>query len=175
MCAWSSRAASCSCAASSFFSEYWRRPDATAAAFTDDGFFKTGDVVARDDDDGRAYRILGRANVDILKVLGYKVSALQVEAALLEHDAVREAAVVGVDDGGAYGQTVAAAVVLRGGDAAAAASGDALRNWLADERLAAYKVPRLWRFVDELPRNAMGKVSKRDVAALFGSNDTRAA
>ena len=93
------------------FREYWRRPDATRAAFTADGWFRTGDVATRADG---VYRILGRASIDIIKTGGYKVSALEIEEALRAHPAIAECAVVGVDDP-EWGQRVAAAVVLAPG------------------------------------------------------------
>jgi len=142
------------------FSEYYGKPDATAAAFTPDGWFKTGDVAVRE---AGVYRILGRESVDILKTGGYKVSALEIEEALREHPAIAECAVVGVADL-EWGQRVAAAVVLH---ANAALELSDLRAW-AKARLAPYKVPTLLRVLDALPRNPMGKVQKPDVARLFG-------
>ena len=100
-----------------------------------------------------SYRILGRESIDIIKTGGYKVSALEIEEVLREHPAIAECAVVGVADD-EWGQRVAAAVVLR---PATTLDLEALRAW-AKERLAPYKVPTLLRVVDELPRNAMGKV-----------------
>jgi malonyl-CoA/methylmalonyl-CoA synthetase len=143
------------------FREYFGKPDATRAAFTPDGWFKTGDVALVD---RGAYRILGRESVDILKTGGYKVSALEIEEALREHPAIRECAVVGVADE-TWGQRVAAVVVLNTG---ASLELDALRAW-SKQRLAAYKVPALLRVVAELPRNAMGKVQKPDLARAFAA------
>jgi len=141
------------------FLEYWRRPEATAAAFRD-GWFRTGDVAVLDDG---AYRILGRSSVDIIKTGGYKVSALEVEEVLRTHPAIAECAVVGVEDP-EWGERICAAVERRGeADLTLAA----LQAW-AKERLAPYKIPRALRSVPALPRNALGKVTKRDVAALFG-------
>jgi len=141
------------------FLEYWRRPEATAAAFRD-GWFRTGDVAVVDDG---AYRILGRSSVDIIKTGGYKVSALEVEEVLRTHPAIAECAVVGVEDP-EWGERICAAVERRGeADLTLAA----LQAW-AKERLAPYKIPRALRSVPALPRNALGKVTKRDVAALFG-------
>ena len=142
------------------FREYWRRPGDTAAAFTADGWFRTGDVAVRE---GGSYRILGRESVDIIKTGGFKVSALEIEDALRTHPAIAECAVVGVADE-EWGQRVAAAVILRPGATLAL---DALRAW-AKERLAPYKVPTRLRVVDELPRNPMGKVTKPTVSTLFG-------
>lgn len=137
------------------FAEYWRRPDATRDAFDADGWFLTGDI-AETDADG-TYRILGRASVDILKSGGYKLSALEIETALLEHPAVRECAVIGLDDP-EWGQKVAAIVVVADPAVDAAALSDHCKTQLSD-----YKCPRVWKFVAAIPRNAMGKVSKKTV------------
>jgi malonyl-CoA/methylmalonyl-CoA synthetase len=140
------------------FQEYWHRPEATRAAFRD-GWFRTGDVAVMEE--GR-YRILGRMNLDIIKTGGHKVSALEIEEQLREHPAIAECAVVGVPDP-EWGERVAAAVVLRAG---AALDLESLRLW-AKQRLAAYKIPSRLRVVDALPRNAMGKVTKPAVVAMF--------
>jgi malonyl-CoA/methylmalonyl-CoA synthetase len=141
------------------FREYFGKPAATAEAFTDDGWFKTGDVAQRADG---VYRILGRESVDILKTGGYKVSALEIEEALREHPAIAECAVVGVPDP-EWGQRVAAAVVLREGTALDLS---ALRAF-CKERIAPYKCPSLLRVVGALPKNAMGKVQKPEVVKTF--------
>lgn len=141
------------------FREYWRRPEATAGAFTADGWFRTGDVAVSEN--GR-YRILGRASVDIIKTGGFKVSALEIEAALREHPAIADCAVAGIPDD-EWGQRVGVAVVLH---PSAALDLGSLRAW-AKERLAPYKVPSVLRICDDLPRNAMGKPIKADVAALL--------
>lgn len=140
------------------FLEYWGRPEATRAAFRD-GWFRTGDTAILDDG---AYRILGRSSVDIIKTGGFKVSALEIEEVLREHPAVAECAVVGVEDR-EWGERVYVAVELREG---ATLEQEALARW-AKERLAPYKVPRALRTVGALPRNAMGKVLKPEVARLF--------
>jgi malonyl-CoA/methylmalonyl-CoA synthetase len=141
------------------FREYWRRPDETRAAFTADGWFRTGDIAVRE---RGSYRILGRESIDIIKTGGFKVSALEIEEILREHPAIAECAVVGVADE-EWGQRVAVAVMLRPGTTLAL---EPLRTW-AKERLAPYKVPTLLRVVDDLPRNPMGKVLKPEVARLF--------
>jgi malonyl-CoA/methylmalonyl-CoA synthetase len=142
------------------FLEYWRRPEATRAAFRD-GWFRTGDTAVVED--GR-FRILGRSSVDIIKTGGYKVSALEIEEELRAHPAIAECAVVGIADE-EWGERISVAVELRTG---ASLELDALKGW-AKERLAPYKVPRALACVDALPRNAMGKVTKPDVAKLFGA------
>ena len=138
--------------------EYWQRPDDTREAFRD-GWFRTGDVAVRENG---SYRLLGRSNVDIIKTGGFKVSALEIEEILRTHPAIAECAVVGVHDED-WGERVSAAVELRTG---ASLSLDELQQW-AKVQLAPYKVPRALQAVPALPRNAMGKVVKPEVAGLF--------
>lgn len=140
------------------FQEYWNRPEETAKAFRD-GWFRTGDVAVVEDG---YYRILGRQSVDIIKSAGYKISALEIEDVLREHPEIRDCAVVGVADP-ELGETVAAALLLEPG---ADLDVESLRRW-AKERLAPYKVPKRVIAVPELPRNAMGKVTKPEVRSLF--------
>lgn len=142
----------------SVFLEYWGRPEATREAFRD-GWFRTGDVAVLEDG---AYRILGRTSVDIIKTGGYKVSALEIEEVLRTHPDIVECAVVGMEDP-EWGERVAVAVELRTGGSLDL---ETLKGWSRD-RLAPYKIPRALRVVSALPRNAMGKVTKPDVAALF--------
>jgi malonyl-CoA/methylmalonyl-CoA synthetase len=142
------------------FREYWNRPDATRDAFAN-GWFRTGDVAVVEDGN---YRMLGRASVDIIKSGGEKISALEVEDVLREHPLVDDCAVIGLPDD-EWGERVCAAVVLVG---SRDELGD-LRAW-AKERLAAYKVPRQIVIVDDLPRNAMGKVVKRLVVPWFDAS-----
>jgi malonyl-CoA/methylmalonyl-CoA synthetase len=144
----------------SVFVEYWQRPAETAAAFRD-GWFRTGDVAVNEQG---AYRLLGRTSVDIIKTGGFKVSALEIEEVLRAHPAIAECAVVGIADP-EWGERVALAVELRPG---ASVSLEDLQTW-AKPQLAPYKVPRALRSVETLPRNAMGKVVKPDVAALFSA------
>ncbi len=141
------------------FVEYWRRRDATAAAFRD-GWFRTGDMAVVEDG---AYRLLGRTSVDIIKSGGYKISALEIEEVLRTHPAVAECAVVGIADA-EWGEKICVAVEPRGAELTLAE----LQAW-AKEHLAPYKLPRALRCVAALPRNAMGKVTKPDVARLFGA------
>jgi malonyl-CoA/methylmalonyl-CoA synthetase len=142
------------------FLEYWRQPQATAEAFRD-GWFRTGDVAVIEDG---AYRILGRKSTDIIKSGGYKISALEIEEVLRTHPAIRDCAVVGVDDA-EWGQRVAVAAAPRGNQELTLT---ALRVW-AKDRLADYKVPTLLAVVNELPCNVMGKVNKPAVLKLFES------
>lgn len=141
------------------FLSYWRRPEATAAAFCGDRWFRTGDVAIVDDG---MYRILGRQSVDIIKTGGEKISALEIEDVLRDHPAIADCAVVGVPDA-EWGEAVAVAVVLRGGATLTLAD---LRQW-ARARLGGSRLPRRLLAVEDLPRNAMGKVSKPLVIQLF--------
>jgi malonyl-CoA/methylmalonyl-CoA synthetase len=140
------------------FAEYWRRPDETGRAFRD-GWFRTGDAAVRE---ASGYRLLGRLSVDIIKTGGYKISALEIEEIVREHPAVADCAVVGVADP-EWGERVCAAVELRPHTSLGL---DEVQHWTR-ARLAPYKVPRALRCVSSLPRNAMGKVVKPDVAKLF--------
>jgi len=132
------------------FGGYLNRPDATAAAFTPDGWFRTGDIARIDA--GGLHRLVGRASTDLIKTGGYRVGAGEVEDALLSHPAVAEAAVVGLADDD-LGQCIVAFVV-----ASDCTEADLIEH-VATE-LSWHKRPRHVRFVEALPRNAMGKVEK---------------
>jgi malonyl-CoA/methylmalonyl-CoA synthetase len=142
------------------FAGYLNRPDATRAAMDDEGFFHTGDVASITA--GGEVRIVGRRATDLIKTGGYKVGAGEVEDALLEHPAVREAAVVGVADED-LGERIAAFVVVAEG---AAPAPEELAEHVA-QRLAPHKRPRIVRILPTLPRNAMGKVLKKELAGLL--------
>lgn len=136
------------------FDGYLNRPDATAAAWTDDGWFVTGDMAARDA--GGFHRIVGRESVDLIKSGGYRIGAGEIETAMLAHPSVREVAVVGQPDPD-LGQRVVAYVVTD--ERNRAGHGETLSAFVADA-LSHHKRPREVVFVEELPRNAMGKVQK---------------
>lgn len=178
------------------FKEYYKRQEATAKEFTEDGFFRTGDNAARGgsaeecqamQDDAREveastgrpradtttapepalaaiYRILGRTSVDIIKSGGYKISGLEIESVLLQHDKIRECAVVGKPDE-TWGEKVTAVCVLQSG---AALTIKELREW-GKERMASYKVPQELEIVTELPRNQMGKLEKKKILQRYGA------
>ncbi|MEV6882593.1 acyl-CoA synthetase [Streptomyces sp. NPDC051135] len=137
------------------FTEYLNRPDATAAAFTEDGFFRTGDMAVREPDG--YVRIVGRKATDLIKSGGYKIGAGEIENALLEHPAVREAAVTGEPDPD-LGERIVAWIVPA--DPAAPPALDTLAGHVA-ARLAPHKRPRVVRYLEALPRNDMGKIMKR--------------
>lgn len=149
----------------SVFFGYHQRDDATREAFVD-GWFKTGDVAVRGPT-GHV-RLLGRTSTDILKTGGEKVSALEIEEVLLEHPSIGEVAVVGMPDP-EWGDRVVAVVVLRANHDEDEAG---VRAW-AKTRLLPYKVPRQVRFVEALPRNAMGKVLKPELVRELGGGSQR--
>ena len=144
----------------SVFSAYWRMPEKTAEEFTKDGFFITGDV-GRQDADGRVW-ISGRAK-DLIISGGYNVYPKEIELVLDEMPSVVESAVIGLPHRD-FGEGVAAVVIGSGDEAAMIAA--------CREKLAAFKTPKRIVFVDELPRNAMGKVQKNVLrerySTLFG-------
>jgi fatty acid CoA ligase FadD36 len=129
---------------------YLHQPQATAALYTPDGWLRTGDVACIDKEGW--HRIVGRQSTDLIKTGGFRVGAGEVEAALLAHPAVREAAVVGRPDAD-LGQVIVAYVVADG------VTGPALIDFVAGV-LSVHKRPRQVALVDALPRNAMGKVQK---------------
>jgi len=148
------------------FKGYYNRPEATAKEFTEDGWYKSGDIGIRHGAKGY-YSIMGRSSVDIIKTGGYKVSALEIERELLSVDlGIQDVAVVGIEDE-EWGQKVAAVVVL---DNDNALDLQTMRNTLKP-RIAFYKVPTLLKVVDELPKNAMGKVTKKALLPLFQSKE----
>jgi malonyl-CoA/methylmalonyl-CoA synthetase len=140
------------------FPGYLNRPDATSAAMDAGGFFYTGDIAALTAEG--ELRIVGRRATDLIKTGGYKVGAGEVEAALLEHPAVREAAVIGLPDDD-LGERIVAFVVPAPG---APPRAEELSDHVA-RLLAPHKRPRDVRLVEALPRNAMGKVLKKALAA----------
>ncbi|RSM21002.1 hypothetical protein CDV31_000049 [Fusarium ambrosium] len=165
------------------FREYWRNPKATASEFVDDAdgkgrWFKTGDVAVRRPvpsaaaaqpwAHGPLYFIQGRKSADIIKTGGEKVSALEVERELLSLPQVSEAAVVAVPSG-QWGHKVGAVLVL---------DNEVVKKWSAldmrralKDRLANYKIPQVMRIVDHIPRNAMGKINKKQLVQSIFPDD----
>ncbi len=134
------------------FDGYLNRPEATAEAFDTDGWYRTGDVAVIDGDG--MHRIVGRESVDLIKSGGYRIGAGEIETVLLGHPGVEEAAVVGLPDAD-LGQRIVAYIV-------GSANGDELIDYVA-QQLSVHKRPREVRVVDALPRNAMGKVLKKQL------------
>jgi malonyl-CoA/methylmalonyl-CoA synthetase len=143
----------------SVFGGYWQRPELNATEFTADGWFRTGDL-GRFDDDG--YLTLVGRSKDLVITGGLNVYPIEVERVLDDLDDVAESAVIGCPDAD-FGERVVAIVVARVG---AVLDPDAVRE-AARGRLAGFKVPKVVHLVDELPRNAMGKVDKKALRARF--------
>ncbi|MDX3580427.1 acyl-CoA synthetase [Streptomyces europaeiscabiei] len=141
------------------FTEYLNRPDATAAAFTPDGWFRTGDMAVRDPDG--YVRIVGRKATDLIKSGGYKIGAGEIENALLEHPGVREAAVTGEPDPD-LGERVVAWIVPT--DPQSPPPAPELATHVATH-LSPHKRPRTVHYLSALPRNDMGKIMKRALKA----------
>ncbi len=139
------------------FGTYWGKPEATQKAFTEDGWFKTGDIAVIEED---YFRILGRDSIDIIKSGGYKISALEIEEVLRSHERIKDCAVVGIPNE-EWGELVAAVLVTE-----TALELSELKDWLK-ERLPNYKSPKVYQLLPELPRNAMGKVVKNELKPLF--------
>ena len=134
---------------------YYRKPDATREAFADGGWFLTGDL-GYADEDGYIY-ISGRKKELIIRG-GSNIYPREVEEVIIRMDGVREVAVVGVPDK-LMGERVKAVVVLTPG---AKIDEEQVKEFCA-QHLAQYKVPRIVEFIDALPRNATGKILKRDL------------
>lgn len=154
------------------FKEYYNRPEQTAKeiVLANDGvrWFKTGDIALRSKAHKGAYYIQGRSSVDIIKSGGYKISALEIERDLLQLPYVKEAAVMGVEDK-EWGQRVGALITPAEGyeDLSLKTIRDDLKK-----EIATYKVPTLMKIMkDGIPRNAMGKVNKKELISEFDTSD----
>ncbi|HEY3182252.1 MAG TPA: AMP-binding protein, partial [Gaiellaceae bacterium] len=134
---------------------YWRSPDATAEAFSADGWFRSGDLAVLDDD---GYFFIVDRKKDMIIRGGYNVYPREIEEVLYSHPAVREAAVVGMPHT-ELGEEIAAAVALKPDTRV---TEDELREFVK-EHVAAYKYPRVVWFLDELPKTATGKILKREL------------
>jgi long-chain acyl-CoA synthetase len=141
---------------------YHNLPAETAAAFTSDGFFKTGDL-GKIDDDGFVH-ITGRKK-ELIIVAGEKASPREIEEILIRHPAVAEAAVIGKKDA-VRGEVVLAFIILRD---AQPLSSEGLREFCREQGLAQWKIPREIQFVEDLPRSPTGKVLKRMLAEKDGN------
>jgi len=147
----------------SVFKEYWKKPEATQEAFTEEGWFITGDIAQRDEDGN--YQILGRKSQDIIKTGGFKVSALEIESILLTLQEIEECAVVGIPHD-EFGEKVGILFMSNISDINLENLKEKSKKYLAP-----YKVPSFWKKVEKLPRNAMGKVLKPTVRKQFSAKD----
>ncbi|WP_338408711.1 acyl-CoA synthetase [uncultured Flavobacterium sp.] len=140
------------------FKEYWNKPIETRDAFTLDGWFQTGDIAVLDEG---SYKILGRNSVDIIKSGGYKISALEIEEVLRTHPKIKDCGVVGIPNI-EWGEIIGASLILETNDLDI----EELKDWMS-EKLPSYKTPKKYIIQDDLPRNVMGKVTKKDIKDLF--------
>jgi len=146
------------------FPGYWRMPERNHEEFTDDGFFRTGDMGSLSKD---GYLTIAGRSKDLIITGGYNVYPKEIELALDELPGVRESAVIGVPHPD-FGEAVAAVVVAVPGEAPTEAQVVAAMK----AKLANFKVPKRVYFVDDLPRNAMGKVQKNVLRERYaGSTD----
>lgn len=141
------------------FKEYWGKPQETLNAFTPDGWFMSGDMAVVENG---SYRILGRNSVDIIKSGGYKISALEIEEVMRSHPKIKDCGVVGIPDE-EWGEIIVASLVLSTKDLDLSE----LKDWIKT-RLPSYKLPRKYITQGDLPRNVMGKVTKKEIKKLFG-------
>lgn len=142
---------------SNVFKEYWGKPYETEGSFID-GWFKTGDIAVFEKG---SYKILGRNSVDIIKSGGYKISALEIEEVLRRHPAIEDCAVVGIPDE-EWGEIIGASLIMTRDQE----NTTAIKEWLKD-RLSGYKIPRKYLIQTDLPRNVMGKVTKKVLQKIF--------
>jgi len=133
---------------------YWKRPDETAKTILD-GWLHTGDLATMDEDG--FFKIVGRIK-DMINCSGLKVFPDEVDAVLMSHDKVLEAATIGVPDE-KRGETVKSFLVMQPGESMTVEEVEAF----ARENLAAYKVPREIDFIDELPKSTVLKVLRREL------------
>ena len=141
-------------------SGYWKNPAATQAAFTPDGWFRTGDIGHLDKD---GYLYIDDRKKDMIVSGGENVATSEVERALYEHEAVLEAAVVGMPDA-RWGEVPRAFIVLKPGQAGAVTAEALIAH--CRSRLAGFKTPKQVVFMDALPRNPSGKVLKRELRQI---------
>jgi long-chain acyl-CoA synthetase len=135
---------------------YFGRPEATAAAISPDGWFRSGDLARRDEDGW--YYIVDRTK-DLIIRGGYNVYPREIEEVLMTHPAVSLAAVIGVPHP-SHGEEVKAFVILKPG---AEATAEDLVAWSKDN-MASYKYPRIVEVVASLPMTATGKILKRELS-----------
>jgi len=143
------------------FKGYWQMPEKTHESF-EQGWFKTGDVGYQDSSDRQRLYLVGRAK-ELIITGGYNVYPKEIENVLERHEAVQEAAVVGIPDED-YGEKVTAVVVLKK-DQSQVKPEEMIA--FCKEHLAGYKCPKQIFIVDQLPRNAMGKIQKEVLQKTF--------
>ena len=149
---------------STVFDGYWKSPEANAEVFTEDGYFRTGDVfeVAGEGDESKFYKFVGRCK-DIIVRGGVNISPDEIDNLLAGHPKVAEVAVVGYDDE-LMGEKVGAVIVNKPGENVTLKE---LTDFLREQGLAVFKLPEQLRCIDEIPHNAVGKVLRSELKPLF--------
>ena len=151
------------------FSGYFRSPEMTARAFDEQDYYRTGDLFEIAGHDNELYRFVGRLK-DIIVRGGFNISSEELEALLLAHPAVREAAVVGYPDD-TLGERVCAVVALQAG--AAFDLAELVAFLRTEKKVASYKLPERLLVLEALPRNPVGKVLKRDLRQAVAASGNR--
>lgn len=146
------------------FREYYNKPKITKSEFFEEVWFKTGDICEYSVH-SKKFKMLGRTSVDIIKSGGYKISALQIETKLLSHPDVKECVVVGVHDQ-VYGEKIAAIIVP---NHECQITLESLKQWASD-KMPKYMLPTIVKVVESIPKNAMGKVNKKEIVKEMFSN-----
>ncbi len=154
---------------STVFDGYLNSPEANAEVFTADGYFRTGDVfeIAGEGDKSKFYKFVGRCK-DIIVRGGVNISPDEIDTLLAGHPKVAEVAVVGYDDE-VMGEKVGAVVVSKPGETVTLQE---LTDFLREKGMAVFKFPEQLRCVDEIPRNAVGKILRRKLKPLFDERST---
>jgi malonyl-CoA/methylmalonyl-CoA synthetase len=143
----------------SVFLKYWNKEKETQESFTEDRWFKTGDIGIIENS---KFKILGRNSVDIIKSGAYKISALEIEDVLINHKKIKECSVIGIPNE-EWGEIVCAVIVKNDKE-----DDIDFKRWLRD-KLPSEKIPRRFEYITELPRNNMGKVSKKELLSIFNA------
>lgn len=147
----------------SVFGEYWQKPEETKSEF-EDGWFKTGDAAEYSNG---TIKLLGRTSVDIIKCGGFKLSALEIETVLHEHADTTDVAVIGIPDE-TWGSKLVAVVSVKDAETF---SIPRLLLWL-EQKLPKHAIPKEVKLVKDIPRNAMGKINKKElIHTLYGNGE----
>lgn len=145
------------------FNRYHNNPEVTAASFMTDPsgseWFKTGDFAQISSEHHGSFKILGRFSLDIIKKQGYKISAIELECSLTESPLVNEAGVIGVPHE-EYDEEIVAFVVLSQDTKMSHSEVEKELDRYMRSLHSSYKIPRIYKFIDKLPRNTMGKIDK---------------
>lgn len=152
---------------STVFDGYYKSPEANAEVFSNDGYFRTGDVfeITGEGEQPQFYKFVGRCK-DIIVRGGVNISPDEIDSELAAHPKVAQVCVVGIDDE-IMGERIGAAVIPKPGESITL---EDLTGFLKERGLAVFKLPEKLLCVDELPHNATGKIQRRDVKLLFDAD-----